>query len=99
MMVKCQQLDFYVKGGHPGFVAEEKPGFTHNYDPDGWNEFEKDAVLLRRFFESIQDYASLDFSGHFFISPILKPGLKAIGRSSSFWGSFPMMSLRRSSGR
>ena len=70
MMVKGQQLDFYVKGVRRGFHGEEKPGFPHNYDPRGWNEFEDDARLLRQFFESIQDYASLEFEGHFFISPI-----------------------------
>ncbi len=70
MMAKCQQLDFYVKGGRPGFGGEEKPGFPHNYDPNAWNEFEGDARRLRRFFESIEDYGALDFTGHFFISPI-----------------------------
>lgn len=70
MMVKCQQLDFYVKGGRKGFRGEEKPGFPHNYDPNGWNEFEADALHLRQFFEGIEDYASLDFKGHFYISPI-----------------------------
>lgn len=70
MMVKCQQIDFYIKGVPRGIGATPKPGLPHNYDPRGWNEFEKDARRLRSFFESLIDYPSLDFRGHFFISPI-----------------------------
>lgn len=70
MMVKCQQIDFYVKGLRRGFVYEEKPGPPHNYDPEGWNAFEEDALRLRQFFDSIHDYASLEFKGHFFISSV-----------------------------
>ncbi len=70
MMVKCQQIDFYIKGLRRGLPFEEKPGFQHNYDPRGWNEFEGDAARLREFFDGLVDYAALDFKGHFFISPI-----------------------------
>ena len=70
MMVKCQQLDFYIKGLRRGFAVEEKPGWPHNYDPNGWNRFEDDARRLRQFFDRVIDYAELDFKGHFFISPI-----------------------------
>lgn len=70
MMVKCQQMDIYMKGLRQGFDYEELPGWPHNYDPNGWNAFEKDALLLRQFFNQIIDYASLDFEGYFFISPI-----------------------------
>ncbi len=52
------------------FPVVEKAGFSHNYDPNGWNEFENDALLLRQFFNSIIDYGSLRFKGHFFISPL-----------------------------
>jgi hypothetical protein len=70
MMVKCQQMDIYVKGNRKYFLAEDLPGYEHNYNPNGWNVFEDDARRLREFFESIEDYASLDFEGHFFIAPV-----------------------------
>jgi len=70
MMVKCQQMDIYIKGLRKGFPAEDLPGYAHNYNPNGWNAFEDDAQRLREFFESIEDYPSLDFEGHFFISPV-----------------------------
>jgi hypothetical protein len=41
-----------------------------NYDPNAWNAFEDDALRLHAFFESIEDYPSLDFEGHFFIAPV-----------------------------
>ena len=70
MMVKCQQMDFYVKGLRKGFPVVERPGPPHNYDPRGWSQFEEDALRLREFFDRIRDYSKLDFRGHFFISPI-----------------------------
>lgn len=70
MMVKCQQIDIYSKGGRKDFQELEKPAFSHNYDPNGWNKFENDALLLRQFFNDLIDYGSLRFKGHFFISPL-----------------------------
>jgi len=70
MMVKCQQMDIYIKGLRKGFPAEDLPGYAHNYDPNGWNAFEDDALRLRAFFNSIDDYPSLEFEGHFFIAPV-----------------------------
>jgi hypothetical protein len=70
MMVKCQQMDIYIKGLRKGFPAEDLPGYQHNYNPNGWNAFEDDARCLREFFEGIEDYPSLEFEGHFFISPV-----------------------------
>ena len=71
MMVKCQQMDFYMKSFKSYYpYPESKPGYTHNYDPEGWSEFENDAMVLREFFNKIIDYAALDFKGHFFISPV-----------------------------
>lgn len=70
MMVKCQQIDIYSKGARKNFPAEDLPGFQHNYDPDGWNQFEDDAKRLREFFDNIIDYGSLKFKGHFFISSL-----------------------------
>ena len=61
MMAKCQQMDIYMKGGsaRPG----GPPGFNLNYDPRGWSPFEKDAVILRRFWESLIDCPNLWFTG------------------------------------
>jgi hypothetical protein len=70
MMVKCQQMDIYIKGGRNYFPVQDRPGYPQNYDPVGWSAFEDDALLLRQFWNSIVDYASLDFKGHFFISPL-----------------------------
>ena len=65
MMAKAQQLDFYMKprseSHAPGSV--NPPGYDHNYDPTGWSAFENDALVLRGFWESLEDYPSLDFSG------------------------------------
>ncbi len=70
MMVKCQQMDIYAKGVRKWFPAEDKPGYKLNYDPNGWNKFEDDALLLRQFFNQIISYGELDFKGNFFISPL-----------------------------
>ncbi len=63
-------MDIYSKGDRKWFPAEDKPGLPLNYDPNGWNKFEDDALLLRRFFNQIISYSKLDFKGHFFISPL-----------------------------
>ncbi|MCP4614497.1 MAG: hypothetical protein GY845_37940 [Planctomycetes bacterium] len=70
MMVKCQQMDIYSKGVRKWFPAEDKPGPPLNYDPNRWNKFQDDALLLRQFFNQIVSFGELDFKGHFFISPL-----------------------------
>ena len=70
MMAKCQQIDIYAKNIHNLLPAEERTGPPHNYDPNGWNEFEDDAVRLREFFDSIIDYGALDYKGYFWISTV-----------------------------
>ena len=70
MMAKCQQIDIYAKPIHNLLPAEDRPGPSNNYDPNGWNEFENDALYLRQFFDSIVDYGALDFKGYFFISTV-----------------------------
>jgi len=70
MMAKCQQIDIYAKLIHSLPLVEDKPGPSNNYDPNGWNEFENDAKLLRQFFNKIVDYGSLDYKGYFFISTV-----------------------------
>jgi hypothetical protein len=70
MMAKCQQIDIYAKPIHNLLPFEEMPGPSNNYDPNGWNEFENDALRLREFFNSIIDYGSLDYKGYFWISTV-----------------------------
>jgi hypothetical protein len=70
MMAKCQQVDIYSKPIHNLLPAEDRPGPSNNYDPNGWNEFEKDALLLREFFNGIQDYSALEYQGYFWISTV-----------------------------
>ena len=67
MMAKCQQMDIYMKGGsaRPG----GPPGFNLNYNPRGWSPFEKDALILRRFWESLIDYPNLWFTGAIEMGP------------------------------
>ena len=59
MMAKCQQMDAYIKPR----VDEQMPGFPHNYDPNGWNPVEDDAVILRDFWNRLRDYPNLWFDG------------------------------------
>ena len=59
MMAKCQQMDAYIKPR----VDEQLPGFPHNYDPNGWNPVEDDAVVLREFWHRLKDYPNLWFDG------------------------------------
>ncbi|MGB7085866.1 MAG: hypothetical protein WBD47_09955 [Phormidesmis sp.] len=59
MMAKCQQMDFYIKPR----IDEQLPGFDHNYDPNGWNPFEDQAVVLRQTWDRLSDYPNLWFDG------------------------------------
>ena len=70
MMAKCQQIDIYTKP-QPYFLPFEKiPGPSNNYDPNGWNGFEQDALLIRQFFDGLDDYVNLDHTGYFWISTV-----------------------------
>jgi len=62
MMAKCQQMDLYMKP-RIGFSSENLPKHPHNYDPRGRNKFEDDALVLRRFWDSLIDYPNLWFNG------------------------------------
>ena len=59
MMAKCQQMDTYVKS----MIEKPLPGFPHNYDPNGWNPLEDDAIALREFWNQLKDYPNLWFDG------------------------------------
>lgn len=67
VMAKCQQIDLYVKerteGMAPTVGVTQPPGPPHDYDPDGWNEFERDATVVREFWNSLVDYPNLRFDG------------------------------------
>jgi hypothetical protein len=66
MMGKCQQMDLYYK---PRDNVYNPPGFSHNYDPNGWNLFEDDAPLLRQFWNGITDYPNLWLNGQIASGP------------------------------
>lgn len=59
MMAKVQQMDIYAKP----VTKDPQPGPKHNYDPNGWNPFEDDAVILRQLWNQLTDYANLRFNG------------------------------------
>jgi len=67
MTVKAQQLDVYMKARKD---VEDQPGYPHNYDPNGWNPFADDALMLRHFWNSLRDYPNLDFKGHVVNAPV-----------------------------
>ncbi|MGD1804891.1 hypothetical protein ACP6PL_05550 [Dapis sp. BLCC M126] len=60
MMAKCQQIDLYMKSLDSKLIQ----GYEHNYDPNGWNDFENDALILREFWNSLVDYPNLWFKGN-----------------------------------
>jgi len=62
MMAKCQQMDLYMKP-RIGFSSENLSKYPHNYDPRGRNKFEDDALVLRKFWDSLTDYPNLWFDG------------------------------------
>jgi hypothetical protein len=66
MMVKCQQMDLYMK---PRSGIPSPPGHPHNYDPRGWSKFEGDALLLRQFWNSLSNWPDLWFIGFIFRGP------------------------------
>lgn len=59
VMAKCQQMDLYIKPR----IKQQKPGYDHNYNPNGWNPFEQDALVLREFWNRLTDYPNLWFNG------------------------------------
>lgn len=67
MMAKCQQMDLYMKK-RPS-INENLPKYPHNYDPQSRNPFEDDALVLRKFWNSIVDYPNLWFNGKIATGP------------------------------
>jgi len=68
MMAKCQQMDLYVRTVD-GSVKWTKNKPFLNYDPDGWNKFEDDALILRQFWNSLIDYPNLWNDGTIWSGP------------------------------
>jgi len=68
MMAKCQQMDLYMKP-RIGFSSKDLPKFPHNYNPNGRNQFEDDALVLRAFWNRLTDYPNLCFAGTFESGP------------------------------
>ena len=57
VMAKSQLIDIYQKG------LSKKVSERERYEPYGHNEFEKDALILRDFWNHLTDYPNLDFQG------------------------------------
>lgn len=62
MLAKCQQMDVY------SWLRARDPR-EFDYNPRGHNPFEKDALVLQSFWQSLHDYPNLWFKGT--ISPTL----------------------------
>jgi hypothetical protein len=56
-MAKSQLIDIYQKG------LSKKVAERERYEPYGRNEFEKDALIIRDFWNHLIDYPNLDFQG------------------------------------
>jgi len=61
MMAKAQQMDLYY---WPGYSIWPSKYWLINYDPNGYNRFEDDAMILRQFWNQLMDYPNLWFQGH-----------------------------------
>ena len=66
MMAKSQQMDVYA------WLPGDDPR-SFDYDPRGYNAFEKDALVLRALWNDLIDYPNLWFGGR--LTTTLPPGL------------------------
>ena len=64
MMAKNQFIDVYQK--------KFTEGYPDNYDPHDHSSFEKDAVVLRAFWQTLTDYPNLDYVGEIASGPGLR---------------------------
>ena len=90
MMAKCQQMDLYYKPRVYRNVSNPE-GYDHNYDPIGWNPFEDDALVLRKFWNRLVDYPNLWFNGGVQTGPgthqyVLSSEVEAVAYCSSATG-------------
>jgi hypothetical protein len=56
-MARSQIIDVYQKG------LSKKVSERERYEPYGHNDFEKDALIIRNFWNHLLDYPNLDFQG------------------------------------
>ena len=61
VMAKNQLIDIYQKS--------HDEGYPDNYDPSGHSRFERDAVVLRAFWNTLTDYGNLDYTGRIASGP------------------------------
>lgn len=59
-IVKCYMT---LQSNNDAKSVVNPPDYPHNYNPNGWNKFEDDAIVLARFWDSLVDYPNLWFSG------------------------------------
>jgi hypothetical protein len=57
IMARSQLIDIYQKSASKDVPDRER------YEPEGHNEFENDALIIREFWDQIMDYPNLDFRG------------------------------------
>ncbi|MHC4517970.1 MAG: hypothetical protein ACYTAS_05230 [Planctomycetota bacterium] len=57
IMARSQLIDIYQKS------LSKKVAERERYEPRGHNEFEKDALIIREFWDHLTDYPNLDFRG------------------------------------
>lgn len=57
IMARSQLIDIYQKD------LTKKLDVPERYDPNGYNPFEDDAVIIRAVFDALTDYPNLDFAG------------------------------------
>jgi hypothetical protein len=57
IMARSQLIDIYQKSASKNVPDRER------YEPEGNNEFENDALIIREFWNHLRDYPNLDFRG------------------------------------
>ena len=57
IMARSQLIDIYQKSLSKKVTERER------YEPNSHNEFEKDALIIREFWDQLRDYPNLDFQG------------------------------------
>jgi hypothetical protein len=76
MMAKCQQMDLYIKTlGTASQWGRNEPFL--NYNPNGWNKFEDDALILGqsgRLPESLERRHCVGWPRHASIHPLIAGG-------------------------
>jgi hypothetical protein len=103
MMTKSQQMDLYAR------KSLAKGDYDYTFNPNGFNDFEDDARVLRTFWNSLVDYPNLWFGGSIAIATatnhkyLLSSSREAVAYVSSNTGAidveFPAQALQISGSR